>query len=117
MNQSLIPVLVNDQMAKAAEQEEDSKKKIVALEKEIARVQEEKVTVSLRKIEANLIDKQDHVVLNIPWMPHHILMLSSDFLLLFQIALKTMTVDEYFARNPQVKEKIDDEIRNNLWGY
>jgi hypothetical protein len=31
--------------------------------------------------------------------------------------LKTMTVDEYFTRNPQVKEKIDDEIRNNLWGY
>ena len=117
MNQSLIPVLVNDQMAKAAEQEEDSKKNIIALEKEIARVQEEKVTVSLRKIEANLIDKQDHVVLNIPWMPHHILMLSSGFLLLFQIALKTMTVDEYFARNPQVKEKIDDEIRNNVWGY
>lgn len=62
-------------MAKAAEQEEDSKKKIVALEKEIAKVQENKA------------------------------------------ALRTMTVDDYFAKNPGAKEKIDDEIRNNLWGY
>ncbi|KAG0504164.1 hypothetical protein M758_4G025400 [Ceratodon purpureus] len=62
-------------MAKASEQEEDSKKKIVELEKEISRVQEQKA------------------------------------------ALRTMTVDEYFAKHPQVKEKIDDEIRNNLWGY
>jgi len=62
-------------MAKASEQEEDSKKKIVELEKEIGRVQEQKG------------------------------------------ALKTMTVDEYFAKNPQSKEKIDDEIRNQNWGY
>ena len=75
-------MLVNDQIAMTAEQEEDSKKK---MEKEIARVQEEKVTVSLRKIEANLIDKQDHAVLNIPWMPHHVLMLSSDFCFCFRL--------------------------------
>jgi len=62
-------------MAKAAEHEEDSKKKIVALEKEIARVQEQKA------------------------------------------AYKTMTVDDYFAKNPQSKEKIDEEIRNQFWGY
>jgi len=42
LNQAFV-VLVNEQMAKAAEHEEDSKKKIVALEKEIARVQEQKV--------------------------------------------------------------------------
>lgn len=34
-----------------------------------------------------------------------------------QAALRTMTVDDYFAKNPGAKEKIDDEIRNNLWGY
>jgi len=38
-------------------------------------------------------------------------------LILFQAALQTMTVDEYFAKNPQSKEKIDDEIRNQFWGY
>ena len=38
-------------------------------------------------------------------------------LIFFQDALGTMTVDEYFAKNPQVKEKIDDEIRNQNWGY
>jgi hypothetical protein len=80
MNQSLIPVLVNDQMVKAGEQEEDSKKKIVALEKEIARVQEEKVTVSIRTI-----DKQDHVVLNICWMSRHLLMLSTGFCFCFRV--------------------------------
>lgn len=62
-------------MAKAAEQEEESKRKIVELEKEIKKVQEEKS------------------------------------------ALRTMTVDEYFAKHPQSKEKIDDEIRNQYWGY
>ena len=48
LNQLLNPVFVNLQMAKASEQEEDSKKKIVELEKEISRVQEQKVTVSWR---------------------------------------------------------------------
>ena len=43
LNQSLVLVFVNEQMAKAAEHEEDSKKKIVALDKEITRVQEQKV--------------------------------------------------------------------------
>jgi hypothetical protein len=38
-------VFFNEQMAKATEQEEDSKKKIVALDKEIARVQEQKVSM------------------------------------------------------------------------
>jgi len=62
-------------LAKATEQEEDSKKKVIALDKEIERVREQKD------------------------------------------ALGTMTVDEYFAKNPQVKEKIDDEIRNQNWGH
>jgi F-type H+-transporting ATPase subunit d len=31
-------------------------------------------------------------------------------------ALKTLTADEYFKDNPQVLEKIDDEIRQGLWG-
>ncbi|CAK9212575.1 unnamed protein product [Sphagnum troendelagicum] len=62
-------------LKKALVEEEDSKRKIVLLEKEIENVREEKA------------------------------------------ALKTMTVDEYFAKNPEVKEKIDDEIRNHNWGY
>jgi hypothetical protein len=33
-----------------------------------------------------------------------------------QNALKTLTADEYFKDNPQVLEKIDDEIRQGLWG-
>ncbi|CAI5475757.1 unnamed protein product [Closterium sp. Yama58-4] len=32
-------------------------------------------------------------------------------------ALKTMTVDEYLAKNPKLKEKFDEEIRNHNWGY
>eukprot|EP00244_Chara_vulgaris_P011928 TRINITY_DN607_c0_g1_i1.p1 TRINITY_DN607_c0_g1~~TRINITY_DN607_c0_g1_i1.p1 ORF type:complete len:166 (-),score=34.96 TRINITY_DN607_c0_g1_i1:824-1321(-) len=30
-------------------------------------------------------------------------------------SLRTMTVDEYFAKNPDVKKKIDDEIATNDW--
>jgi len=37
-------VFIYEQLAKASEQEEDSKKKIVELEKEIGRVQEQKVS-------------------------------------------------------------------------
>ncbi len=35
---------------------------------------------------------------------------------LFQEALSTQTVDDYFAKNPALREKIDDEIRNHIWG-
>jgi hypothetical protein len=28
-----------------------------------------------------------------------------------------MTVDEYFEKHPEVKQKFDDEIRNDNWGY
>lgn len=38
-------MFLDEQMAEAAEQEEDSKKKIIALDKEIARVQEQKVSM------------------------------------------------------------------------
>ncbi|KAK9124340.1 hypothetical protein Sjap_013942 [Stephania japonica] len=31
--------------------------------------------------------------------------------------LSTMTADEYFAKHPGLKEKFDDEIRNDNWGY
>ncbi|WJX67476.1 hypothetical protein P8452_51941 [Trifolium repens] len=31
--------------------------------------------------------------------------------------LSTMTVDEYFAKHPELKKKFDDEIRNDYWGY
>lgn len=60
---------------KALAEEEDSKRKIVMLEKEIDNVREQKA------------------------------------------ALSTMTVDDYFAKHPEVKDKIDDEIRNHNWGY
>ncbi|KAH8953518.1 hypothetical protein BDL97_08G031400 [Sphagnum fallax] len=30
-------------------------------------------------------------------------------------ALSTQTVDDYFAKNPALREKIDDEIRNHNW--
>ncbi|KAK2983932.1 hypothetical protein RJ640_012409 [Escallonia rubra] len=29
----------------------------------------------------------------------------------------TMTADEYFAKHPELKQKFDDEIRNDYWGY
>eukprot|EP00475_Leptophrys_vorax_P041762 TRINITY_DN78815_c0_g1_i1.p1 TRINITY_DN78815_c0_g1~~TRINITY_DN78815_c0_g1_i1.p1 ORF type:complete len:190 (-),score=30.38 TRINITY_DN78815_c0_g1_i1:186-674(-) len=32
-------------------------------------------------------------------------------------ALKSMTVDEYLSKNPALKQKIDEEIRNQNWGY
>eukprot|EP00250_Pteridium_aquilinum_P028224 c3679_g1_i1 orf=659-1150(-) len=32
-------------------------------------------------------------------------------------AIKTMTVDEYFAKHPELKEKFDEEIKNHNWGY
>jgi len=28
-----------------------------------------------------------------------------------------MTADEYFEKHPEVKQKFDDEIRNDYWGY
>ncbi|KAM7274111.1 hypothetical protein ACFE04_028775 [Oxalis oulophora] len=31
--------------------------------------------------------------------------------------LSTMTADEYFAKHPELRQKFDDEIRNNNWGY
>jgi F-type H+-transporting ATPase subunit d len=31
--------------------------------------------------------------------------------------LSTMTADEYFAKHPELKQKFDDEIRNDNWGY
>ncbi|BAF23964.1 ATP synthase subunit d, mitochondrial [Oryza sativa Japonica Group] len=31
--------------------------------------------------------------------------------------ISTMTADEYFAKHPEVKQKFDDEIRNDNWGY
>ena len=37
--------------------------------------------------------------------------------MLKQDSLQTLTVDEYFSKHPDVKEKIDDEIRNQNWGY
>jgi F-type H+-transporting ATPase subunit d len=60
---------------KALAEEEDSKRKIVMLEKEIDNVREQKATLSI------------------------------------------MTVDDYFAKHPEVKDKIDEEIKNHNWGY
>ncbi|THU61066.1 hypothetical protein C4D60_Mb07t19370 [Musa balbisiana] len=31
--------------------------------------------------------------------------------------ISTMTADEYFERHPELKQKFDDEIRNDYWGY
>ncbi|CAL9061203.1 unnamed protein product [Musa banksii] len=31
--------------------------------------------------------------------------------------ISTMTADEYFESHPEVKQKFDDEIRNDYWGY
>ncbi|KAI3826107.1 hypothetical protein L1987_00150 [Smallanthus sonchifolius] len=31
--------------------------------------------------------------------------------------LSTMTADEYFEKHPELKQKFDDEIRNDYWGY
>ncbi|KAG9457342.1 hypothetical protein H6P81_001850 [Aristolochia fimbriata] len=31
--------------------------------------------------------------------------------------LSTMTAEEYFAKHPELKQKFDDEIRNDYWGY
>lgn len=34
-----------------------------------------------------------------------------------QKKISTMTADEYFAKHPELKQKFDDEIRNDYWGY
>jgi len=31
--------------------------------------------------------------------------------------ISTMTADEYFEKHPELKQKFDDEIRNDNWGY
>ncbi|KAG9138289.1 hypothetical protein Leryth_001494 [Lithospermum erythrorhizon] len=31
--------------------------------------------------------------------------------------LSTMTAEEYFEKHPELKQKFDDEIRNDYWGY
>ncbi|GJZ21708.1 hypothetical protein Tco_0558747 [Tanacetum coccineum] len=31
--------------------------------------------------------------------------------------LSTMTADEYFAKHQELKQKFDDEIKNEYWGY
>jgi F-type H+-transporting ATPase subunit d len=40
-----------------------------------------------------------------------------DILFGAQKKISTMTVDEYFEKHPEVKQKFDDEIRNDNWGY
>ncbi|KAK3027345.1 hypothetical protein RJ639_041586 [Escallonia herrerae] len=35
----------------------------------------------------------------------------------FHEKFSTMTADEYFAKHPELKQKFDDEIRNDYWGY
>jgi len=34
-----------------------------------------------------------------------------------QKKISTMTAGEYFAKHPVLKQKFDDEIRNDYWGY
>eukprot|EP00850_Spirogloea_muscicola_P023894 SM000402S15222 [mRNA] locus=s402:13850:14277:+ [translate_table: standard] len=34
-----------------------------------------------------------------------------------QEAIKDMTVDEYLAKNPNIRAKIDKEIEEHNWGY
>ncbi|CAL5001609.1 unnamed protein product [Urochloa decumbens] len=34
-----------------------------------------------------------------------------------EMKISTMTADEYFEKHPEVKQKFDDEIRNDYWGY
>lgn len=34
-----------------------------------------------------------------------------------QKKISTMTADEYFVKHPELKQKFDDEIRNDYWGY
>jgi F-type H+-transporting ATPase subunit d len=34
-----------------------------------------------------------------------------------QKKIGTMTGDEYFEKHHEVKQKFDDEIRNDYWGY
>ncbi|KAK7310644.1 hypothetical protein RJT34_08267 [Clitoria ternatea] len=31
--------------------------------------------------------------------------------------LSTMTADEYFEKHPELRQKFDDEMRNDNWGY
>ncbi|KAI3986173.1 hypothetical protein MKX01_004317 [Papaver californicum] len=31
--------------------------------------------------------------------------------------ISTMTANEYFEKHPELKKKVDDEIRNDYWGY
>jgi len=31
--------------------------------------------------------------------------------------ISTMTADEYFQKHPELRQKFDDEIRNDYWGY
>ncbi|KAL6871548.1 hypothetical protein ACP4OV_014377 [Aristida adscensionis] len=31
--------------------------------------------------------------------------------------ISTMTAEEYFEKHPELKQKFDDEIRNDYWGY
>ena len=31
--------------------------------------------------------------------------------------ISTMTADEYFEKHPELRQKFDDEIRNDNWGY
>jgi len=37
--------------------------------------------------------------------------------LFVQKKISTLTADEYFAKHPELKQKFDDEIRNDYWGY
>jgi hypothetical protein len=34
-----------------------------------------------------------------------------------QQKISKMAADEYFEKHPELKQKFDDEIRNDNWGY
>ncbi|CAL5090135.1 unnamed protein product [Urochloa decumbens] len=84
------------------EAEKASLKESERIEKEIAEMKEMKVRL--------LFSKQGICYCHI----HAVMVMSCSCV---QKKISTMTADEYFAKHPELKQKFDDEIRNDYWGY
>lgn len=104
------------QLVELKEAEKESLKESERIEKELAELQEMKVrmisgeTCILQSICQRLVV---HASIIKSIFPFALTYTCSRI----QQNISTMTADEYFAKHPEVKQKFDDEIRNDNWGY
>ena len=93
--------------------EKASLKESERIEKEIVELREMKVRRIFTGTRSSFSWKNAFVFLVL----EHIYITLLTSYLCAQKKISTMTADEYFEKHPELKQKFDDEIRNDNWGY